>query len=383
MSKIGIITILKVNNYGAELQAYATQAILNKLGYNAEIIDYLFYKNPKHKKTRKSKPAFKHGFKKMLAEWGYPIKTLIASSLNKGNNVTRKKRFEKFHTDNTKMSECYRSIDELYNADLEYDTYIVGSDQVWNPGIYSSILPYMLDFAPVGKRRISYASSFGVSHIEDSQKGFYKEHLSKFFAISVRENNAVELVKDLSGKEATWVLDPTFLLNKEGWAKVAEYPYDIKNNYLLVYELIPSPYIMELAKVMSQEKGLTLVRICKDAAPESKEKGIISIADAGPAEFIGLFANATMIITNSFHGTAFSINFGKDFYTVTPQHKQNNSRQQSLLGLFSLNERLLLEGTDINSVARTPIDYTIINRMVEREREKSIKFLKSAIDDKQ
>ena len=383
MGKIGIITILKVNNYGAELQAYATQAVLNTIGYDAEIIDYLFYKNPKHKKTRKSKPVFKFGVKKILAELGYPIKTLIASAFSKGNNETRKKRFEMFHIDNTRMSECYRSIDRLYEAELKYDTYIVGSDQVWNPGIYSSILPYMLDFAPAGKRRISYASSFGVSNIEKSQQEFYKEHLLKFSAISVREKNAVELVKDLSGRKATWVLDPTLLLNKEEWMKVAKYPYEVKKNYILVYELIPSPYIMELAKAMSQEKGLAIVRLCKNAAPESNEKGIISITDAGPAEFIGLFANASMIITNSFHGTAFSINFEKEFYTVTPLHKQNNSRQQSLLGLFSLNERLLLEGTDINTITRTPIDYTRISTIVEQEREKSINFLKNAIDDKQ
>lgn len=383
MSKIGIITILKVNNYGAELQAYATQAILNANGYDAEIIDYLFYKNPLHIRTPKSKPTFKFGFKKVLAEWGYPIKNYIASAFSKGNDATRKKRFEMFHTDNTKMSDCYRSIDELYNADLKYDTYVVGSDQVWNPGIYSSLLPYMLAFAPEGKKKVAYASSFGVSTIEKSQQEFYKEHLSKFSAISVREKNAVELVKDLSGRDATWVLDPTLLLNKEEWMKVAKYPYEVKKNYILVYELIPSPYIMELAKAMSQEKGLAIVRLCKNAAPESKEKGVISITDAGPAEFIGLFANASMIITNSFHGTAFSINFEKEFYTVTPLHKQNNSRQQSLLGLFSLNERLLLEGTDINTITRTPIDYTQISTIVEREREKSINFLKNAIDDKQ
>ena len=382
MNKVGIITILKVNNYGAELQAYATQAILNAIGYDAEIIDYLFYKNPGHIKTGKSKPVFKFGLKKKLAEWGYPIKTLITATFSKGNNETRKKRFEKFHSDNTKLSKCYRSIDELYKADLDYDTYVVGSDQVWNPGIYSSILPYMLDFAPAGKRRISYASSFGVSSIAENQQAFYKEHLSKFSAISVREKNAVELVKELSGKEATWVLDPTFLLNKEDWMKVAKYPYDIRNRYILVYELIPSPYLMELAKIMSQEKGMTIVRICKDSAPETKEEGIISITDAGPAEFIGLFANADMIVTNSFHGTAFSVNFGKDFYTVTPLHKQNNSRQQSLLGLFSLNDRLLLEGTDINTISRTPIDYNAVNSKLEEEREKSINYLKSAIDDK-
>lgn len=382
MKKIGIITILKVNNYGAELQAFATQSVLNRIGYDAEIIDYLFYKNPCHVKTKRSKPVFTFSIKKRLSEWGYPIKTRLGALFSKGNNSIRNSRFEEFHTANTKTSACYRSIDELYNASHEYDTYIVGSDQVWNPSIYSSLLPYMLDFAPKGKRRISYASSFGVSRIEEEQKEFYKDYLSKFYAIAVREKNAVGLVKELSGKDATWVLDPTLLLSKDEWMKIAKFPYEIKENYILVYELIPSPYIMELARTMSKEKGLAIVRICKSAAPEAKENGVTSINDAGPAEFVGLFANASMVITNSFHGTAFSINFTKDFYTVTPLHKQNNSRQQSILELFSLKERLLVENTEISKVTRASIDKATVSKLLEEERTKSINYLKTAIDDK-
>ena len=273
-------------------------------------------------------------------------------------------------------------MDELYDAKLDYDVYMVGSDQVWNPGIYSSLLPYMLTFAPKGKKRVSYASSFGVSQIDASQQWLYKRYLPEFSAIGVRERNAVEMVEDIARCHATWVLDPTLLLNKEDWMKVASYPYEIKNIYILVFELIPSPYIMDLAKTLSKEKGLTIVRLCKNAASETKEKGIISITDAGPAEFVGLFANADMVITNSFHGTAFSINFGKEFYTVTPLHKQNNSRQQSLLELFSIKERLILEGTEISTITRKPIDYAIVNSTLDKERKKSINFLNSAINDK-
>ena len=233
----------------------------------------------------------------------------------------------------------------------------------------------------VGKRRISYASSFGVSYIEEKQRGFYYEHLSKFSAISVREKNAVELVKELSGKEATWVLDPTLLLNKEDWMKVASYPYEIKNKYILVYELIPSPYIKDLAKTLSKEKGLVIVRLCKNTAPETKEKGIICITDAGPAEFIGLFANAEMVITNSFHGTAFSINFSKDFYTIAPQRKHNNSRQKSLLELFNLENRFIPENTPFNLISTEQIDYDSIGDILDEERAKSFNFLKHSINN--
>ena len=382
MKRIGIITILKTNNYGAELQAYATQAILNKLGYDAEIIDYLFYKNPQHKKTKNSKPVFNHGLKKRLSEFLYPIISKTKTGINNTHSDKRNKRFESFHTDNTAMSPTYTTIDELYNSNKEYDVYMVGSDQVWNPGIYSSLLPYMLTFAPEGKKRVAYASSFGVSSIPQEFQWLYKEYLPQFSSIGVREKNAVDMVRELSGKEATWVLDPTLLLNKEDWMKVAKQSYGEKRNYILLYELTPCPYILELAKYFREKKGMEIIRICKNASIEDNDSTILNIIDAGPAEFIDLFANAGMVITNSFHGTVFSINFGKDFYTVTPLRKHNNSRQQSILGLFSLNDRLLLEGTDINLISRTPIDYNAVNCILEQEREKSINYLKNAIDER-
>lgn len=381
MKKIGIITILKTNNYGAELQAYATQTILRKMGYEAEIIDYLFYKNPNHKRTRLSLPVFNFGLKKRLAEWLYPLKTKLESWGNRKQNDLRNSRFEKFHLNNTALSVEYKSMDELYTAKLDYDVYMVGSDQVWNPGVYSSLLPYMLDFAPEGKKRVAYASSFGVSKIEATQQWFYQKHLPRFTAIGVREKNAVELVENLAGCNATWVLDPTLLLGKDTWGCVASYETHIAEPYLLLYELTPCPYILNLAYVMSREKGLKIVRICKSAAVQDRDSSVVNIIDAGPAEFVGLFANADMVITNSFHGTAFSVNFNKEFYTITPKRKHNNSRQRSLLELFELQKRLIAEDTDFNEVSRSPIDYNKVNAVLNQEREKSLCFLKTAIDE--
>lgn len=380
MKRIGIITILKTNNYGAELQAYATQAILSKLGYKAEIIDYLFYKNPEHKKTKASKPSFNHGLKKRLAETLYPVIAKFKAGSNKSNSKKRDERFDSFHTDNTAMSATYRTMDELYASKKEYDVYMVGSDQVWNPGVYSSLLPYMLTFAPEGKKRVAYASSFGVSSIPQECQWLYKKYLSQFSYIGVREKNAVDMVKEISGKDATWVLDPTLLLNKEDWMKVVKQSYGEKRNYILLYELTPCPYILELAKHFREKKGLEIIRICKNASVEDNDSTILNIIDAGPAEFIDLFANAGMVITNSFHGTAFSINFGKEFYTITPARKHNNSRQRSILELFDLQDRLIAENTPIENISVKEIDYKATARILEDERKKSIDFLTNAIE---
>lgn len=380
MKTIGIITILKTNNYGAELQAYATQAILNKLGYDAEIIDYLFYKNPGHIITKASKPSFNHGLKKRLSEKLYPIIARIKAKSSTESCISREKCFETFHTENTRMSQTYRTIDELYATKKYYDVYMVGSDQVWNPGIYSSLLPYMLAFAPEGKKKVAYASSFGVSAIPQDCQWLYKKYLPGFSSIGVREKNAVEMVKGLGGKDATWVLDPTLLLNKEDWSKVASNIYADKKNYILLYELTPCPYILELAKFFREKKGLDIVRICKNAAIEDKDSSIENIIDAGPAEFVRLFANAGMVITNSFHGTAFSINFGKEFYTITPTRKHNNSRQRSILELFKLQGRLIAENTPIENISMGAIDYAAVSQILEDERKKSIEFLTNSID---
>lgn len=378
-TKIGIVTILKVNNYGAELQAYATQAVLKKLGWDAEIIDYLFYKNPDFKKTKRSKPLFPMGLTKKAKEFLYPILDRMKSKQEGEASRLRKSRFAEFHRQNTSLSRTYKTIDDLYSDSLDYDVYMVGSDQVWNPGIYSSIEPYFLTFAPKGKKRISYASSFGVSEIPLVAQPFYKNCLNQMDAISVRENNAVGMIERLSGRKACWVLDPTLLLTAHDWKQVASTQYEEKKDYVLIYELTPCPYIAELAKHIAQKWGLRIVRICKNAAIEDKDERIENVIDAGPAEFLELFEKAAYVVTNSFHGTAFSVNFSKPFYTVIPKRKNNNSRQQSLLGMLGLEDRMILENSPFPNL-EVPIDYGKVNTLLNGQRSKSVEFLRKAID---
>ena len=382
MTRIGIITILKVNNYGAELQAYATQAVLRNMGYDAEIIDYLFYKNPEFIKTKHSAPSFHFPLKKRMAEYIYPILSHLKNIPN-GKALNRRNiRFARFHQEHTSMSQTYKSTDELYLAHMNYDVYMTGSDQVWNPGIYSSLSPYFLDFAPQGHRRIAYSASFGVSQIPEYARNFYSKHLQTYNSIGVREKNAVDMVRDIANMEAQWVLDPTLLLNKEDWMQILS-SIDVPSEpYILLYELTPCRYIRQLAEHISSLQNWRIIRICKSANKEDKNSSILNIVDAGPAEFLHLFSEAALIITNSFHGTAFSVNFQRPFYTILPQRKQNNSRQRSLLELLNLTKRLLVEGDNFPENTDLMIDYTLANKILEQERMKSIQFLKEAIHGK-
>lgn len=377
--RIGIITILKVNNYGAELQAYATQKALQLMGYDAEIIDYLFYKNPRHKRTKMSAPTAKISLKKHLQEFLFPIIANWKARNYREAQDARNEKFEQFHTDNTKQSACYDTIDKLNSAEFDYDVLVSGSDQIWNPGVYSSLDPYLLRFGTDKMKRVAYASSFGVSSLPEDVKDYYKEALQNYSAISVREDKAVELVKNVSGCDAQLVLDPTLLLNKEQWLEVAKPVENIPNEpYILIYELSNIPYIKQVALYLSKETGMPIVRICKNASPEDLDPEITNIIDAGPAEFLYLFDKAGFIVTNSFHGTAFSINFGKQFYTVIPKGKSNNSRQKSILKLMKCEERMLIEGSAMPEIK--PLDTTKVDEFLQNERENSMNFLKKALD---
>lgn len=259
-----------------------------------------------------------------------------------------------------------------------YDVYMVGSDQVWNPGSYTSLRPYFLDFAPKGKPRVAYASSFGVSELPKDTHNFYKTYLNNFNAIGVRERTAVEMVKNVSGKDAEWVLDPTLLLNAEDWSTLAKPIGDISEPYVLVYELTPCDAINKTAERIASQNEWKIVRLSKSA------KDIVAnqkcITDAGPSEFLYLFQNAEFIVTNSFHGTAFAINFGRQFLTIVPSRKSNNSRQKDLLTLMNLTDRMLSDSDPMPDKIQ-PINYQSIHPLLEIQRNKSITFLKNAIGE--
>lgn len=381
MKKIGIITIDKVNNYGAELQTLATQKAIVKLGYEAEVIDYLFYKNPGHKLTKGSKPLFPLPFKRHAAEWLYPRLNRWKQLVSTGNEGRRREaNFDAFHKKHTKFSKEYRTAEDLYTAKMDYDVYVVGSDQVWNPNNYTSLNPYFLKFAPKGKRRVSYASSIGVSNIPEYAKDYYKEALQELDAVSVREEDAVKLVKEVSGVDAQWVLDPTLLLTGEEWKKYYNPISIIPEKYVLLYEITPCDYLKQLALKASRELGCHVVRINREAIRQESDDEIINVLDAGPAEFVWLFANAEMIMTNSFHGTAFSLNMEKNFFVVTPERKKNNSRQKSILRLVGLEDRLIEENSSMPLKQNYVIDYKTIRLKLEKARQESMDYLKNAID---
>lgn len=379
--RIGIITIEQVNNYGAELQAMATQKVLQLMGYDAEIIDYCYYKNWDFKDSGMSAPFVPMGFKGKLMYWlKYRfVSFLMAKFLPLFNHNVKKRveRFCMFHKENTKMGKRYVSMKDLYKDNPDYDVYMVGSDQVWNPSASSSIEPYFLTFAPKSAPKISYASSFGVSKIDTNLQNRYKELLSNIDHISVREQSGVDLVKSLTGRDAHLVLDPTLLINSAEWPVHAKEYTGMPDKYILVYQLLPSDKLPLLAKKLTEESGCPVYYLAKRAFGIKAAEGMNVILDAGPSEFVWLIANASCVITNSFHGIAFSVNFGKPFYAVLNKNRGGNARITSLLSQVGLDDRIVYEDEELPIY--TEFDNDNVQKSLERLREASKMFLRKAI----
>lgn len=381
MKKVGIITILKVNNYGAELQAYATQKVMNLMGYDAEIIDYIYYRNLRHRKERCSYPFFPYPLKNRLKEWGLRLLDRKRELLLSGDARRRGERFDSFHAAHNRLShETYDRYSALYANPPRYDAYCVGSDQVWNPRCYTNLSPYFLTFAPEGAVRFSYASSFGVSELPGSARGKYAECLNNLSCISVREKAGVDLVKKLTGRDAQLVADPTLLLGESEWAEVERKVDNMPERFVLVYELHPLPRIMELALKVAGQKGGKVVRLCKDEKSTVSHPNVINVTDAGPSEFVYLFRHAGFVVTNSFHGAAFSVNFRKDFYCVLSRGLKNNSRQINLLTLCGLMERICYTDEQMPAMDNLQIDYANACQGLQELITKSKQFIKNAID---
>ncbi|MEG1479672.1 MAG: polysaccharide pyruvyl transferase family protein [Kiritimatiellia bacterium] len=377
--KIGIITFQRCNNYGAELQAYALQKQLQLIGYDAENIDYLFYKHPKHKATPLSRPLLKISLRYRFYEWLYPLIKTLVCFLHRHQQYERLKRFDAFDNQMIRQSHCYQTMDDLFSNPPNYDVYIVGSDQVWNPRMYASLRPYFLDFAPPSKRRISYASSFGVSLLPKAFEEIYKTYLSKFDFLSVRESSGVEIIQSLIEKPVVHVLDPTLLLEKKYWEKLA--PENSRRPYLVIYDLSPSKELLDFARKWAQIKKWDLVRLCGELG-EEKHQDIESAFTAGPIEFLGLIRNAQAVVTNSFHGTVFSIIFEHPFYSVIPLKTKNEGRIESLLRSLGLLSRMVKIGhlNQINIV--DSINFSDVRSQLQALRESSLQFLVTAIKGK-
>lgn len=377
--KIGILTILNVNNYGAELQCCALYRKLTKMGYDAEVVNYLFGINPKHEfngEKRTVSISFKQNLKVRLL----PIVQNLFCLFHQKNKALRNKRFDEFHARYNRLTpKVYPSVKSLYSENFNYDVICIGSDQVWNYEKGYSLEPFFACFDKNNTKKISYASSIGLSSLSDEAESVFKKELSVFSYLSVREQQASELLEKLLDRKVDVVLDPTLILDSKEWLEVAKFDMCPKEKYILVYivTIKPCDYVLEVARHIAKERNLKIVRICRDAYPERSGSDVQEILTAGPSEFVGLFANAEFVVTNSFHGTVFSINFAKPFYSVIKSQHSTNSRLTSILKKLNLENRILPVGSPFPEI--NDIDYTVPSEKLREERNHSVEYIKKAL----
>jgi hypothetical protein len=288
----------------------------------------------------------------------------------------RAKRYELFRAKRFNLTECYESEELLTRCPPRFDAYVVGSDQVWN--CEQGINPvWLLNFVQSG-RRTAYAPSFGTASVDESAREIFCRHLPKFDALSCREDSGVEMIRSMTGLQAEQVLDPTLLLPAEEWSTISKDP-KIKHPYLLVYCLAESPEFMRVVAGLVEKTGLCPVFISKHDCGRFCGQKVIRVRDAGPAEFLGLFKNATLVCTNSFHGVAFSINFRKTFFSLRLESR--NTRLESLLKLLGLEGRLLNCAADLDrfEAGRWDVDYGPVQDRLQKAADRSRDYLRNAL----
>ena len=366
--KIGIITMHRINNYGSVLQAFALQYIIEKMGFDVQLIDYN-YPN-----------IFQYTRGVALPKNDWKAKVIKSMSwLHPYNRYDYK--FQDFRNRYFKLSPYYKDFDVIHQKAISYDLYITGSDQVWNPKFTKGDTTFLLDFAEKNANKISYASSFSCTQLGKEYEATYSELLAQYQAISVREWGGVELVKRLTGQQAVITVDPTLLLDDNAWKTVVSKRCRYSKNYILLYVLSysfnPVPYIYDLALYLSRKLNLQIVVLGKHPYL-SKYKNVESILDAGPLEFLQLIENAVCVVTSSFHGTAFSVNYKKPVYAVV-NNKNDDDRVSSFLSDLSLDESIIPMGMALDTI---PLDmhsessWSILNQ----KREYSLSYLENAIN---
>lgn len=365
--KVAVITRHAVVNYGSLLQAFATQNVIENMGHTCEIIDYI-RKDESYLQREKT-------LLRQKPQWNKnKLKQTIYLALRQPESIAAGKRFEKEQADYLHLSKRYISPQQLLSNPPDADVYMTGSDQVWGPvenGSFDS--SYCLSFAGDDVKKIAYAASFGRVDMSPETQQYYKKWLSRYDYISVREDSAKDILNKLE-INAVQVLDPTLLLNSDFWSGYVKIVGNKK--YVLVYQLHNDKYVGEYAKKVAKAMNLPLIRISTSFHQIIREGKFVWCPSVN--EFLGYIKNAQCLITDSFHGTAFAINFNTPFVEVLPNNK-TGTRNMSILKMTGLTDRILNNYDDI-SLAQRKIDYERVNLILENERKRSISVLKQMIE---
>lgn len=365
--KIGLITFHNALNYGAALQAYATQKFLNDLGHECIIIDYV-------NENRDKIYNMKAQTYKQIKEGNY--KTAIKTSIGSVFMEMRRRSFSKFHNKYTsKTSKRYKTPDEIKELNGDFDFFVIGSDQVWNPKNNGSDMTYLLEFVADNNKKVSYASSFGASTIPDYIVPHYRKNLSEINHLSTREELGIKIIKELTGRNAKLVLDPVFLLSKAQWVDLAKNEKKERNKFIFVYTNRNNQFEKMVKTTGLGIDGYRIHKINRFLKPKdflsSKVKVDYYIT---PEKFVSNIMNADLVATASFHCLAFSIILHKNFVVFLTGDKGRDERIINLLKITGLTDRIYDNSMTVKDI-NADIDYKQVDEKLSHCIKESREFL--------
>lgn len=365
--KISIVTIHGYRNYGSVLQTYATQEKLREFGLETEVLNYVREDSNDANFTKWLIERTLGNSKNFIKRIGYSV--IIKTSIRKFAKIC-----DTFLSENVKMSgDRFFHFEEIKANSKEADIYCVGSDQVWNVNANHGILPaYYLEHATRGKRCISYASSFGTSQFTNSQIEEMEPFFKNFDYLSLRERYGIELLRKM-GYKAEFVLDPTLVVDKKFWSKLMD-PNPIKGKYVLIYQLNTNPKMDAYAQKISKKTGLPLVRIGTRYDHFLRNGKTLCFPKVG--EWLTLFNEAEYVLTDSFHGLAFSINLSKQFLCFAP--KNFSDRLIDILRTFELENRMVKDYGSLDEIDQ-PINFGQVDRKLSQYRQDTQNYLSKAL----
>lgn len=365
---ISIITRHAVSNYGSVLQAYALQEVLRQLGHEVEIVDYV-REDEEPARLERTMLSVKPSWNRSLP------RRILYLALRTPESVAAGMHFKRERGRLLTTTRRYKSEAELRNDPPSGDVHMVGSDQVWGPvGPNQFDVAYVLSYAPDYAPRISYAASFGKVELPHDVRQSFAGELGKFSTILVREDAAVETLASW-GFKSMQVLDPTLLLSKDYWDGFAG-PIR-ESNYVLIYQIHNNPIVECFAERAAERLGLPVLRVSASFRQIVRKGRFRYLPKVD--QFVSYINKASLVVTDSFHGTAFSINLNTPFVEVLPDNG-TSSRNISILRLLGVEDRITRSADDVDIIDRA-IDFESVNRRLDAYRRSSLSALRDALSN--
>lgn len=365
--KISVITMHYIHNYGSVLQTYATQYLFEKAGYDVQTVDYV-------RPNCRQENVLAKQYKLDQQNGGirsYPVVRNVLSYKRKYYFKRCDRVFYAFIVKYIHLSKPYDTAESLMQNPPVADVYCTGSDQMWNSIWNDGILKeHFLAYAPAGKKRIAFSTSFGRTELDKNELEITRSFIQKYDAISVREKSALDLLEQMGYRNGVHILDPTLIMTADDWVSQLSIVPKTNYRYVLTYGLNDNRELGIFARKIAKDNGLRLINIGLWWHAYFNPGRTIQLPSV--ETFLSLIKYADYIVTDSFHGTAFSLNFNKQFFVFYPG--RFSTRLQSILALTHQEQRVVSDfNTNWKEIA--PIDYTVVNPILAQERQKAWRFI--------